>query len=42
MRFLEASHVVELLREAGLQGLHTKDIAEMVNCEPSKLSESQR
>ncbi|KAK7689556.1 hypothetical protein QCA50_007348 [Cerrena zonata] len=30
LRFLEASHTVEILREAGEQGLHVKDIAKRI------------
>ena len=37
MRFLEASHVVEILREAGPAGLHVQDLASRVGCDPNKL-----
>ena len=38
MRFLEASHVVEVMREAGPAGLHVRDLAARVDCDPGKLS----
>ena len=37
MRFLEASHVVEIMREAGPAGLHVQDLASRVDCDPNKL-----
>lgn len=37
MRFLEASHVVEIMREAGPTGLHIKELAANANCDPNKL-----
>jgi hypothetical protein len=38
MRFLEAAHVVEILKEAGPQGLHVREIARKVECDEGKLS----
>jgi hypothetical protein len=37
MRLLEASHVVEILREAGPQGLHVEAISEKNGVNPKKL-----
>ena len=37
MGFLEASHVVEAMREAGPAGLHVRDLAARVDCDPGKL-----
>ncbi|KAF9653559.1 S-adenosyl-L-methionine-dependent methyltransferase [Thelephora ganbajun] len=37
MRFLEASHAVEIIREAGPAGLHIKELAARVDCDPNKL-----
>ena len=37
MRFLEASHVVEVMREAGSAGLPVRDLAARVDCDPGKL-----
>jgi hypothetical protein len=37
MRFLEASHVVEIMREAGPAGMHVQDIAARADCDPNKL-----
>ena len=37
MRFLEASHVVEIMREADPTGMHVQDIAARVDCDPKKL-----
>ena len=37
MRFLEASHVVEIMREAGPDGLHIQDLASRADCDPNKL-----
>lgn len=49
LQFLEASHIVEILREAGPKGLHVNDITrkvaeihtsqERVDLDPSKFSE---
>ncbi|KDQ55518.1 hypothetical protein JAAARDRAFT_208779 [Jaapia argillacea MUCL 33604] len=38
LRFLEASHTVEILREAGSGGLHVDDIARINGCDSVKLS----
>ena len=40
MRILEASHIVEILREAGASGLHIKSISEQSGIEASKLGQS--
>ena len=37
MRFLEASHVVEIMREAGPAGLHIQGLAARADCDPNKL-----
>jgi len=37
MRFLEASHVVEILREAGPGGLHVEEISKKNGVKASKL-----
>jgi hypothetical protein len=37
MRCLEASHVVEIMREGGSAGLHVQDLAARVDCNPNKL-----
>lgn len=37
MRFLEASHVVEIMREAGPAGLHILELAARADCDPNKL-----
>lgn len=37
MRLLEASHVVEILREAGPQGLHVSDISKKNGVDAKKL-----
>jgi len=37
MRFLEASHAVEIMRDAGPTGLHVRDLATKIGCDPSKL-----
>jgi len=37
MRLLEASHTVEILREAGPQGLHVDAISQQNGVESSKL-----
>ena len=37
MRFLEASHVVEIMREVGPAGLHVRDLAARIDCDPNKL-----
>ena len=37
MRLLEASHVVEILREAGPGGLHVDTISEKNGVDPKKL-----
>jgi hypothetical protein len=37
MRLLEASHTVEILRDAGPDGMHVKDIAERNGAESGKL-----
>jgi len=37
MRLLEASHTVEILRDAGPDGMHVKDIAERNGTESGKL-----
>lgn len=40
MRFLEASHAVEIMREAGPAGLHIKELAARADCDPNKLGPS--
>jgi hypothetical protein len=40
MRFTEQIHVVELLREAGEEGLHVDNMAAKLNVSPSKLGKS--
>jgi len=40
MRLLEASHVVEILREAGPQGLHVRDISKKNGVDAKKLGPS--
>jgi len=40
MRLLEASHVVEILREAGPQGLHVGDISKKNGVDAKKLGPS--
>ena len=40
MRILEASHIAEILREAGPPGLHIKSISEQSGIEASKLGQS--
>jgi hypothetical protein len=40
IRILEASHIVEILREAGAPGLHIKSISEQSGIEASKLGQS--
>lgn len=37
MRFLEASHTVEIMREAGPAGLHVQELAARADCDPNKL-----
>lgn len=37
MRFLEASHAVEIMREAGPAGLHIQELAARIDCNPNKL-----
>jgi len=37
MRFLEAAHAVEIMREAGPAGLHLQELAARVDCDPNKL-----
>ena len=37
MRFLEASHAVEIMREAGPAGLHIRELASRADCDSSKL-----
>lgn len=37
MRFLEAAHAVEIMREAGPAGLHIQELAARVDCDPNKL-----
>jgi hypothetical protein len=37
MRFLEASHAVEIMREAGPAGLHIQELAARADCDPNKL-----
>lgn len=37
MRFLEASHAVEIMREAGSAGLHIQELAARADCDPNKL-----
>ena len=37
MRFLEASHAVEIMREAGPTGLHVQELAARIDCNPNKL-----
>jgi len=37
MRFLEASHAVEIMREAGPAGLHIQKLAARADCDPNKL-----
>ena len=37
MRFLEASHAVEIMREAGPAGLHIHKLAARADCDPNKL-----
>lgn len=39
LRFLEATHTVEILREAGTGGLHVKEIAKMNGTDETKLGE---
>ncbi len=41
MRLFEASHVPEILREAGPDGLHVEKIAERNGVDASKLGESR-
>lgn len=37
MRFLEASHAVEIMREAGPAGLDIWELAKRADCDPNKL-----
>lgn len=37
MRFLETSHAVEIMREAGPAGLHIQELAARADCDPNKL-----
>ena len=41
MRFLEASHVVEIMREAGSAGMHVQEMASRADCDSSKLGLSR-
>jgi hypothetical protein len=41
MRFLEASHVVEIMRKAGSAGMHVRDLAARADCDSSKLGLSR-
>ena len=41
MRFLEASHVVEIMREAGSAGMHVQEMAARADCDSSKLGLSR-
>ncbi|EPQ51450.1 O-methyltransferase, partial [Gloeophyllum trabeum ATCC 11539] len=38
LRFFEASHTVEILRDAGRKGMHVEDIAAKIGCDVGKLS----
>lgn len=40
MRFLETSHAVEIMREAGPAGLHIQELAARADCDPNKFGSS--